>query len=224
MSARYDVPIYLANDSQMAALAEYTFGAKQEQLNNLIVLKAGRGISAGIVLNGRLHFGEGLGASEIGHVRAVENGKQCACGHFGCLETVVSSRAIVEEAAAIAQEHPQSFMAERCAGSEEVNISDVISAYKMGDSNIEYLLESTGQYLGTAIAHLISALNVKNVILAGSVSEFGSDLKDIISREVGERSLPTLSKDACIELSTLGEDIVIKGATPILLANELGIA
>ena len=74
LQARYDLPVYVSNDSHAAALGEYAFGQKRE-IANLIVIKVGRGTSAGIVLNGRLHYGDGSGAGEIGHVRVVENGK-----------------------------------------------------------------------------------------------------------------------------------------------------
>jgi N-acetylglucosamine repressor len=221
LNTRYQVPVHIANDSQMAAMAEFTYGIKREQ-SNLIVLKAGRGVSAGIILNGQLHYGEGFGASEIGHVRVVEKGKKCACGHFGCLETVVSSRVIVEMAIALSSDHPQSILAERTK-TRQVFIDDVIEAYQHGDEYLHILLEDIGRHLGSAVANLISALNVKHVVFAGSVSGFGAQLRDIILREVRERSIPTLSNDVSIELSTLGDDIVIKGATAILLANELGI-
>ncbi len=222
LSSRYQVPIHIANDSQMAAIAEFTYGEKREQ-SNLIVLKVGRGVSAGIVLNGQLHYGEGFGASEIGHVRVVEQGEKCVCGHYGCLETVINSRVIVEKAVVLASENRGSILAERIEAGKEVVIDDVVYAYLHGDNYIYELLEEIGRYIGGALANLISALNVKNVIFAGSVSRFGPQLRDIILREVRERSLPTLAKDVSIELSTLGEDIVIKGAAAILLDKELGI-
>jgi predicted NBD/HSP70 family sugar kinase len=83
LQTRYNLPIYVSNDSHAAALGEYAFGQKRE-IANLIVIKVGRGTSAGIVLNGRLHYGDGSGAGEIGHVRVVENGKPCLCGQRGC--------------------------------------------------------------------------------------------------------------------------------------------
>jgi predicted NBD/HSP70 family sugar kinase len=87
LQTRYDLPVYVSNDSHAAALGEYAFGHKRE-IANLIVIKVGRGISAGIVLNGRLHYGDGSGAGEIGHVRVVEEGELCLCGQTGCLEVM----------------------------------------------------------------------------------------------------------------------------------------
>ena len=74
LETRYNLPAHIANDSQTAALAEYTFGGSQA-IPNLIVIKVGRGTSAGIILNGQLYHGTNVGASEIGHVRVVEGGE-----------------------------------------------------------------------------------------------------------------------------------------------------
>jgi hypothetical protein len=92
LEGRYRLPIYIANDSQTAALAEFTFGAGKEA-SNLVVIKVGQGIGSGIVLQGQLHYGDGFGAGEIGHLKVVEDGAQCSCGNTGCLETVASQRA-----------------------------------------------------------------------------------------------------------------------------------
>ena len=102
---RYGLPSNVANDSQAAALAEYTFGGEShgQRLPNLVTIKVGRGIGAGLVLNGSLFQGDGFGAGEIGHVAVVDDGAACRCGRFGCLETVASSRAIAERAAELAR-------------------------------------------------------------------------------------------------------------------------
>src|SRR5436190_975579 len=71
LSARYRLPVYVANDSQLAALAQYMFGGK-EYGSNLVVVKVGTGIGAGIVLDGRLLQGDGFGAGEIGRITVLE--------------------------------------------------------------------------------------------------------------------------------------------------------
>ena len=78
---RCDLPCYIANDCQAAALGEYTFGGNSSK-PNLIVVKVGRGIGSGIVLNGQLYYGDGFGAGEIGHLVVVSDGELCACGIF----------------------------------------------------------------------------------------------------------------------------------------------
>ena len=94
---RYQLPVYVLNDSQAAAMGEYTYGNNQVSESNLIVINARHGIGAGIVINGHLFYGDGGAAGEIGHVVVVpEGGLPCRCGNYGCLETVASAQALVK--------------------------------------------------------------------------------------------------------------------------------
>src|SRR3954469_2361418 len=99
VAERYDVPVNVANDSQAAALAEYTY-AGGDRVPNLIAIRVGRGVGAGLILRGALFQGDGSGAGEIGHVVVNENGALCRCGRIGCLETVAGMRAIEAQASA----------------------------------------------------------------------------------------------------------------------------
>ncbi|MGH2734257.1 MAG: ROK family protein [Actinomycetota bacterium] len=95
LGERFELPVTVANDAHVAALAE--FGAHPGP--NLVVVKIGVGIGAGIVLNGALYRGDRPAAGEIGHIRVVEGGERCSCGNFGCLETVASVPSILGRAA-----------------------------------------------------------------------------------------------------------------------------
>ena len=90
---RYGVPVNVANDSQAAALAEYTY-AGEGRVPNLIAIRVGRGVGAGLILRGALFQGDGSGAGEIGHIVVDDDGALCRCGRTGCLETVAGMRAI----------------------------------------------------------------------------------------------------------------------------------
>jgi predicted NBD/HSP70 family sugar kinase len=82
------LPVHIANDANAAALAEFTFGSATGP--NLVVVKMGLGVGAGLVLNGELFTGDGFAAGEIGHVVVDERGPDCACGNRGCLETLLA--------------------------------------------------------------------------------------------------------------------------------------
>ena len=222
LEERYSLPVYIANDSQVAALGEYTFGDSRNS-SNLIVVKVGRGISAGIVLNGQLYYGDGSGAGEIGHVAVVEEGRRCLCGHFGCLETVASSRAIVRRARAIAQNDPHSDLHRFAATPETINTDVVLQAFEAGDEALQPIITEAGHYLGIAVANLVSALNIQHIVIAGSAARFGDALLEPIRQKMRQGSLAALADETDIEISGLGLDIVILGAAALILANELGI-
>jgi N-acetylglucosamine repressor len=222
LEERYELPVYIANDSQVAALAECTFG-DSENISNLIVIKVGRGTGGGIVLNRQLYYGDGFGAGEIGHVKVVEDGELCRCGHYGCLETATSSRAIVRRAQETAKNDPYSTLHRFVTTPEEINIDIVLQAFEAGDEALQQIIAEAGHYLGIAVANLVGALNIQRIVIAGSVARFGQALLEPIVQEVRQRSLAALANETQIEVTSLEPDIVILGAAALLLTQELGL-
>ena len=223
LTERYGLPANVANDSQAAALAEYTFGTDGRRLPNLITIKVGRGIGAGLVLNGSLFQGDGFGAGEIGHVAVVDDGAACHCGRFGCLETVASSGAIAARAAALATELGTP-LAARAAEAGGLSIEDVVQAFAAGDPAARTAALEAARYLGQAIAGLIGALNISRIVLDGPVTAFGDDWLATIADEARRRSLGLLSRDTDIEFGRLAPNVVVLGASALLITRELGLS
>jgi glucokinase-like ROK family protein len=217
---RYKLPCYIANDCQAAALGEYTFGGNSTK-SSLIVVKAGRGIGSGIVLNGGLYYGDGYGAGEIGHLVVVRDGALCACGNRGCLETVASTRALINQAQEIARKKPDSLLNKFAATPDDINTETLLQALKAGDRDIKELVDEAGKYLGIAVANTVGLLNIQQVVIAGSMARFGEHLIGPIKQMMGTYSLSILAESTEVAASSLGQDIVIKGAASLLLANEL---
>ncbi len=222
LEKRYELPVYIANDSQVAAMAECTFGSGRDAAN-LVVIKVGRGVGAGIVLNRQLYYGDGSGAGEIGHVVVVEDGELCRCGHYGCLETVASSQAIVKQAQAIARNDPRSLWRQFVPTPEEIDVDVMLRAFEAGDETLRQPIAEMGRYLGIAVANLVGALNIQHIVIAGDLARLGQALIEPIEQEMRQRSLALLAGETSIETSSLGSDIVVLGAAALLLAYELGL-
>jgi len=88
LRSRLGLPVYVANDAKTAVLAEYTFGGTTT--DDLMLLRIGTGVGAGLVVGGALVQGHAWAAGEIGHVITDPAGVRCACGKTGCLETVAA--------------------------------------------------------------------------------------------------------------------------------------
>src|SRR6202044_1167044 len=86
---RLDVPVYVANDANTAVLGEYAFGGTTAA--DLMLVRIGTGVGAGLVVGGALVQGHGWAAGEIGHVVVDPAGAPCACGRTGCLETILAA-------------------------------------------------------------------------------------------------------------------------------------
>ena len=83
----------LTNDANAAALGEMIYG-KAKHMKDFVVLTVGTGLGSGIVCNGDLVYGKHGFAGELGHTLVNANGRYCACGKRGCLETYVSATGI----------------------------------------------------------------------------------------------------------------------------------
>jgi len=207
---RYRVPVRIANDSRAAALAIQLFSGRRS--GNLVAIKVGRGIGAGVVLGGEVFHGDSFAAGEIGHIVVEEDGAECRCGRFGCLETVATSRAIEQRATEL-------------KGAEiELTLDEVHAALDAGDADARGVVVSAGRYLGQAIANVIGVLDVEYVALHGSVTELGAPWLDAVREEARRRTLSMTSATVAIEVAPPIGDLVVMGASALLLTAELGLA
>ena len=218
---RYRVPTYVANDSRAAAVAEHLFAGEGPNAS-LVAIKVGHGIGAGLVLRGELFHGDDFGAGEIGHVVVVDDGRACRCGRFGCLETVASSRAILGDATTAAKAEPESFLGRR-ATRRTLELADIRAGLDEGDEATRRIVVAAGRFLGSAVAGLIGALNVRRIVLIGSVAQLGQPWLEAVRAEASRRSLGMLSGDTRIELGHTSSDEVVLGASALLMVRELGL-
>ena len=223
LSKHYAHVVHIVNDNQAILLAEHSFG-HYRNCADLVVIRIGHGIGAGIMFNGQLLHGYGIG--EIGHVVVVDNGERCTCGNLGCLETVASRRAIVKQACRLAQSHPDSQLNHLAATPETITLETVIQAFALGDPWVTNLITDVGHYLGVAIASLVGVLGMPQILLCGSVMRFGPPLLAIIEHEICKRSLTgRLSKPRIDVVSLTADisDVIMRGAVASLLTHELGL-
>lgn len=213
LQTRYQLPTIVANDSRAAAIATYLFGG-EDRPSNLVAIKVGRGIGAGLVLNGELFAGDGDGAGEIGHIVVEPDGAECHCGRFGCLETVASAPAILRAAEGAGL---------GAGGPGGLTLTDLAAAARAGDGTALAVVHAAGRALGTAIANLIGILDVREIVVHGSVTALGEPWLDAIRDEATRRSLGPLSRETRLIDGGTGDDLTLLGAAAMLLTRELGL-
>ncbi|MFN8621536.1 MAG: ROK family transcriptional regulator [Chloroflexota bacterium] len=217
------LPVYVANDSQAAALAEFAFGADGPRVPNQVVIKVGKGVGAGIVLGGRLYQGDGFGAGEIGHLGVVDDGAACRCGRFGCLETVASADAIVRRAGELAAEDRTSILARLPGGPAAITLADVQDAFAADDPAARTAVLEAARALGAGIAAIIGVLDVHRVALHGSVTQFGERWLAAVRDEAVRRSLGLLAGAVSVDLVRLDSNLTVMGASAMLMTAALGL-
>jgi predicted NBD/HSP70 family sugar kinase len=201
LTARFEEPVFLANDSQAAALGEFMFGGPRES-SNLLLIRLGKGIGAGIVLNNKLYYGDGFGAGEIGHVVLGESAGDT-------LEARVSSVTLLRQARAIA--------------GADLSWDAFVDAVLNDDPALTEIVQSASDSLGMMVANLIAAFNIHNIVLSGPVSMFGDTLLDRTYQSAARRTLPLLAEKTTLISSSLGDDLVILGCSALVLQQELGV-
>lgn len=201
---RFDLPVSIANDAGMAALAEFR---RHPVDRNLILIKHGRGVGAGVVLSGALFRGQHSAAGEIGHVRVDGNDELCRCGNVGCLETVAAVPGILRRVGADPELHPW----------------DALALTGMfGEGSVRSAIAAAGRHLGRALATVVATIDVSHIILASELMNAGDMLVDAVGGELRSRILPSSAELVEIETTHLGADLVLAGAASAVLIDELG--
>lgn len=166
--------------------------------DDLVFLRMGTGIGAGIVMKGHLVTGSLGLAGELGHVRADAAGPLCSgCGRRGCLESVASERAVIQQLAG-----PLGF-------SPRASFADVIAS---DHPAVDVALREAGWYVGVAAADAASLLNPGQIVLGGRMAGLESFTRS--AQHAFERTrLPHGGGPATIDLWPGRDD----GLTPELL-------
>jgi glucokinase-like ROK family protein len=204
MRARLDLPLMVDNDANLGALAEAAFGAGRDA-GDLIYLKVGSGIGAGLILNGRLYRGSSGLAGELGHVLVDPDGLVCRCGNRGCLETVASTGALVE-------------LLRRSHG-EHFTLGRMLALARDGDLGSQRVIADAGRAIGLAVATLFNVLNPDLLVLGGHLAAAGDLLLDGIRESVGRAALPEAARRADIVGGVLGERAQVLGALALVVSE-----
>ena len=184
------LPTVLENDANVAAWAEFRFGAARHADDSMVMITVGTGIGGGIVLNGGLWRGANGIAGELGHIQSVPDGHPCGCGRLGCLEQYASGNALVRFARAGARQEPDRarLLLER-AGGDPLKITgwQVTEAAKQGDAVAEDAFARIGYWLGVAMADLAQIFDPQVLVVGGGVIDAGDLLMGPTERTYREQ-------------------------------------
>ena len=216
--ARYHLPVSVINDSQAAAMGEFTFGKGHQPEGSLIVINVRYGVGAGIIIRGQLFHGDGGSAGEIGHVVVVrEGGLPCRCGNHGCLETVASTQAVVQRAQTLIGRTVSS--SSITGKPEAITLDWIEQAFNAGDPLVRQIILDAGGSMGMAISNMVGALNIHKVVLAGDMTRFGKPWLDAIQESMRQTTLARLADETQIEFGQMGQNGIILGASALILKN-----
>lgn len=219
ISEKFKKPVRIEHDVKAMTYGELWFGNATGS-KNVLCVNFGWGLGLGLVLNGKLYYGENQYAGEFGHIPLVPNGRLCYCGKQGCLETVSSGRAIIEIAKEKINKGAKTLLSERFKDTDDIDPVAVLDAAGDGDQFSIEILEEAGRYLGVGIAILINIFNPSKIIIGGDISSVATYIIDYVKSSAMKHSLPQLNSDVIFEVSPLGKKVSALGVAR-LIANEV---
>ncbi len=202
-----DKPVFLGNDANVAAWAEYICGCGKNT-KNFLMLTLGTGVGGGIVLNGKLFTGSHNIGAEIGHTTFIEGGNQCGCGKKGCVEAYCSAAALIKMAQRDLDKFPDSVISK----AEKINARLIIDAAKNNDKFGVRLFNEYASNLAKVCGSLINFLDPDVIALGGGVANAGDFLIDKVNEEAGKYVLLSDLMNTKILKAQMGNDAGIIGA------------
>lgn len=223
-SRKFNCPVVLDNDARARTLAEMKFGAAYQVPNAMLILIEW-GLGLGLILDGRLYTGQNGFAGEFSHIPIDPNGVLCNCGKIGCLETMASGQALVQQTIEALSAGVGSLLKQQFLDNPlSITPMRIIEAAKVGDALAIEQLTRIGAALGKGVSYLIQILNPGVIILGGSISEANEYIITPLKQALFQYCLPQLRENINVCLSPLDSNATVKGAAAVLLENALSSA
>jgi len=210
-----DVPTYLTNDANAAAIGEMIYGGAKG-MNDFIMITLGTGTGSGIVANGKLIYGHDGFAGEVGHVTVIENGRECGCGKKGCLETYASATGIVRTVfELLANSREESIL--RSISFNDLSSKKIYNAAIKGDKIANQAFEFTGMILGKCLANSIAYTSPEAIFLFGGLAQAGNLILEPTNKYMQENVLKIFQHKTKLVLSKLdGAKAAVLGSSALV--------
>jgi len=219
LSKIFNAPVWVDNDVNLMALGEVAKN-HEKKYNELIYIKIGSGIGAGILTHGRLHRGAQGCAGDIGHIAVAGIADVvCRCGNVGCLEAVAGGIAIARDALSAVENGKSAYLRDCLKVNKKIAASDVIEGAKNGDKWCVDAINAAGQQVGKILATLVNFHNPSLIVLGGGISNAGDSLLASIRETIFKRSLPLATRDLEIRIGTQSDTTGLTGAAEMVISE-----
>jgi glucokinase len=199
-------PVFIDNDVNACALAEWQFGICKET-KDFLWITVSNGIGGGLVLNGEIYRGHFGNAGEIGHFNVVEeNGFRCGCGNYGCLEAEAAGPGIARRYAALLKQEPPVLSAR-----------EIAELAKSGDETAKTVFDITGRLIGKAAGYAVNLLNLEKIVIGGGVSRSFDLLPPSMEASFREKVFRDANRHAVFAQTGLGYDAGLAGAAALAM-------
>ncbi len=204
MFEHFGVPVYVDNDVNLMTLYEYR--RHFQQTDDMLFIKAGTGIGAGFISDGKIFRGAHGASGDIGHIQfESEDAPLCRCGKLGCVEARAAGWAIARDL--------------RVQGFKAENARDVVALVDEQIPEAIMMLRKAGRVIGEVTADVVSILNPGLIVVGGTLARGGDFLLSGIRELVYQRCLPLATRELSIVLAPPQADIALFGTGQLVIDN-----
>ncbi|QNE37162.1 ROK family transcriptional regulator [Leifsonia shinshuensis] len=188
------LPVVVANDANAAVLAEHSYGGAT---GDMMLIRVGHGIGAGLIIAGTLVYGSHFAAGEIGQVMV---------GTDLGLDATYTREQVLEHWLSVPQ------------------LQRGIREAEAAGRDATPVLREAGQRLGISLAPVVGALNLSELVLSGPTELLDGPLAEATIHTLRNRTMAENHADLAVRMTTQGQDIVLRGAAVLVLSGQLGVS
>ncbi|MBS5987630.1 ROK family protein [Clostridium sp.] len=215
LKEKYNIPVYLDNDANAAAIGEYMFGAGKGK-DSIVYFTVSTGVGGGAVLDGKVYRGHTSNALEIGHTTVDPNGPRCNCGNLGCLEAISSGTAIARKGKEAVSTNVETSLKKY----DTVTSYEVFKEAEAGDEVAKDIIDNALTYLGIGVANAIATFDPEMIIIGGGVSKAGDIVFNTVKKVVNKRCFKSMAESCQIVPAGLGSDAGVVGAVALAIIES----
>ena len=215
LKEKYNIPVYLDNDANAAAIGEYMFSAGKGK-ESIVYFTVSTGVGGGAVLDGKVYRGHTSNALEIGHTTVDPNGPRCNCGNLGCLEAMSSGTAIAKKGKEAVSTNVETSLKKY----DTVTSYEVFKEAEAGDEVAKDIIDNALTYLGIGVANAIATFDPEMIIIGGGVSKAGDIVFDTVKKVVNKRCFKSMAESCEIVPAGLGSDAGVVGAVALAIIES----
>lgn len=208
-----ELPVYIDNEANMAALGEKMFGAGAGY-DHMAYISSGIGIGVGLILNDELYRGAIGYAGEMGHMTIERNGLKCPCGNRGCWEMYASEKAFYMR---MKEDY-------RLADVSRTSFYDYVNEANRGNDRVIANLNETGEYLGIGVANIVNTFNPNLVVIGNTLAAGGKWIFNPIEKTLATRALHFSTEHVKVVQSQLGDRACAIGSVSSILQNLFAVS
>ena len=215
----YDLPIYINNDANCAALGEVVFGAGKGY-KDVIFVTLGTGVGTGFVMDGKLFEGRECAGAEGGHmvINMSKDAPLCNCGARGCWETYASATALIRQTKEAMDKNPDSLMHKLAKEEGQVSGKTSFMAAKQGDKAGQEEVDKYISYISCGVVNLVNIFCPEAILIGGGISNEKEYLTNPIQKAVNEgRFGAKFNPTVDVKTASLKNDAGILGAAALVL-------